>query len=63
MLKNEAVTITPDVTWYYEDKSGIEIYHWTKDSNGKKVVHQIKIPWRKLRASVERKYGKEKASK
>jgi len=42
-------------TWYYEEASGIEVIHWTKDDSGKWRTIHIKIPWRMLSASLARK--------
>lgn len=42
-------------TWYYEEQSGIEVVHWTKDDNGKRRAIHIKIPWRMLSDSLARK--------
>lgn len=56
-LKNTAVTIEKDVTWYYEEPRYIEIIHWITERDGRRVAKHIKIGWAKLRDSVQRKYG------
>ena len=56
-LKNTSVDLVPDVSWYYEEPSHIEIVYWATERDGYKKAHHIRIPWRKLKASVERKYG------
>ena len=42
-------------SWYYEDKTGIDLIHEERDLEGNfiKTVH-IKIPWRKLVTTMER---------
>jgi hypothetical protein len=41
--------------WYYEERRGIVIVHQHRDSEGNIVSgSQITIPWRKLRASLNR---------
>ena len=55
-LKNTAVVIEKDVTWYYEEPRHIEIIHWVTERDGRKVARHIKIGWAKLRDSVRRKY-------
>ena len=56
-LKNDSVDLVPGVSWYYEEPSHIEIVHWVTERDGYKKAHHIRIPWRKLQSSVERKYG------
>lgn len=55
-LKNGSVNIDED-TWYYEEPGHVTLVHWVTERDGFRVAHQIKIPWRKLKASVERKYS------
>lgn len=45
--------------WYYEDHGGIDIHVWTRAdralSKGEAHHVRVKIPWRKLQASMRRK--------
>jgi len=41
-----------DDTWYYEESYGLDIIHELPERPGKPL--HIKIPWRKLEASVRR---------
>ena len=55
-LKREPINIDKN-TWYYEERHGITVVHEvrTEAGNYQKTV-QIKLPWKKLLASCERKY-------
>jgi len=50
--------------WYYEDTKGITLVHqvWESTLYTQRFLQTdaILIPWRKLRESVERKYGGKK---
>jgi hypothetical protein len=44
-----------DSTWYYESRSGIELYHEVRDSEGRFLkTYAIKIPRQMLEKSIER---------
>jgi len=55
-LKSTSVNINDNV-WYYEDKAGIDIVHWITERDGYRKAHHIKIKWRTLKASIDRKLG------
>ena len=44
-------------TWYYETRKGIEIFHQCTTPDGKKVgdLQKLTIPWKNIRAALERK--------
>lgn len=45
-----------DDDWYYEEKSALLLVHRVKDKDGVYIkTDQIKIPWRKIEASLRRR--------
>lgn len=62
MLKNDSINIDND-TWYYEEKDGIYIVHWITERDGNRTATHVKISWRKLKASVNRKYVQKQKGK
>jgi hypothetical protein len=41
--------------WYYENLTHLLLVHEVRDSDGKHIrTDSVKIPWRKIRASLER---------
>ena len=57
-MKKNKLSLEPqqlDMGWYYEDNGGIEVYIDFVAQQNRTGPAKIKIPWRKLRASLKRK--------
>lgn len=58
-LKPQQVT---EHDWYYEEKSHLLFVHRARDKNGDWIqTDQVKIPWRKIEASLKRVRAKKQA--
>jgi hypothetical protein len=53
-LSRRPQNVTP-ILWYYEEKGGLNIVHEIRHEGNLVRTDQIKIPWRKIRKSMERK--------
>jgi hypothetical protein len=49
--------------WYYEERSNLLLVHEVRDKDGSWIrTDQIKIPWRKIEASLMRRKARKRAA-